>query len=173
MDHLIVLAGTMSSGKTTLLNALEKNKIVTAPESGRAILAEQRAFNGSGVPESDPMLFTQLMLSREIQMHQYYAHSKRKVVFDRAIPDMIAYAQLFKLDDSFARRAADVYRYNTHVYLLPSWKDIYVNDDERTMSFEQSAKFTELLEKAYQDAGYELIRASQNLCCAALRDYHQ
>jgi len=85
-----------------------------------------------------------------------YRTASPMTFFDRAIPDLVAYAQIFELDTSAAMQAATQHRYNNPVFFLPSWPEIYTTDDERTMSFEMAHDFGELIRAVYDELGYEI-----------------
>jgi len=99
-DNYFVLTGAMGSGKSTILNELRTLGLPCMEEPARQILAEQRAIEGSGVPEHDPKLFIDLLLSRSIYQFKEMEHLQGPVIYDRGIPDNIAYAKLFDLDRS-------------------------------------------------------------------------
>jgi len=137
------------------LLAAEGIKVIAEP--ARQILAEQRSIVDEGVPEINPKFFTQLLLSRAMYQYQYTEDYDKLVVFDRGVPDIIAYAQLFHLDYLPAYRAANLYRYETNVFIFPAWDEIYVTDNERTMSFEAAKTFGLDVQKIYKELGYSLI----------------
>jgi predicted ATPase len=156
LEQGFILTGTMGSGKTTLLNELSK-RVQTVPEAARTILAEQRSFNGFGVPERDPSLFCELLLSRTLQAYKIHQSRDDIVIFDRGIPDLIAYAELFGLATEHYYCCAELYRYQPKVFILEPWPEIYENDDERKMTLQQSLDFHQILVKHYQALNYQLI----------------
>lgn len=156
-NNLVVLTGAMGAGKSTILKILKKKGLFCVDEPARQILAEQRAIHGSGVPENNPALFTDLLLSRAMHQYQSFAKTDQFVIFDRGLPDNIAYCDLFGLDRSAAWNASQLYQYNKKVFILSGWKDIYQTDDERKMTYEQADEFGKSVEKIYQALGYDLI----------------
>ena len=105
--NYFILSGAMGGGKSTILKALRKLGLMAIDEPARQILAEQRSIEGDGVPDRDQKLFTDLLLSRSIsQFHQMQEH-QGPVIFDRGIPDNIAYADLFGISTKTAKKAAD------------------------------------------------------------------
>lgn len=147
----------MGSGKSTVLQLLKHHGFTVVTEPAREILAEQRAIADEGVPEKNPKLFTQLLLSRAIYQYKQMQSSAETIIFDRGIPDNIAYAQLFKLNYLPAHNAAKLYTYDSNVFLFPAWEEIYTTDDERIMSFEAAKKFGDDVRKIYTEYGYNLI----------------
>lgn len=145
----------MGGGKSTILQALLERRVICVPEPARKILSEQRSIQGTGVPEIDPSLFTMLMLSRAI--HDYSLQDSAGVVFDRGVPDMVAYAGLFELDLRPYKAAAEKYRYNENVFYFPPWEEIYSTDEERKIDFEGAKNFGIQTKRIYQDLGYNVI----------------
>jgi predicted ATPase len=153
---LVILTGAPGSGKTAILERL-RGEVATVPEPARPILAEQRASGGTGTPDRDPARFVELLLERSVEWHREASASGGLVLFDRGIPDCVAYAVHLGTDPEPSRRAADRYRYRTEVLLLAPWDAIYSTDDERRMSFEQTLAFHDALVDAYRRSGYELV----------------
>lgn len=54
-------------------------------------------------------------------------------------------------------RASDRYRYHDEVLILEPWEEIYVTDDERTMSFADTVAFHGVLEDAFDRSGYRRV----------------
>lgn len=150
------MTGAPGSGKTALLDRLGPEIRVVA-EPAREILAEQRAAGGSGVPERDPSLFMELLLQRSIDKYREAERHDGPVVFDRGIPDCIAYAEHFRLDPTPSLEAAERFRARPEVLLLEPWKDIYTVDGERKMSFEATLDFHDQIVDAYRRANYRLV----------------
>ncbi|MGE4349776.1 MAG: AAA family ATPase [Candidatus Berkiella sp.] len=154
---LFVITGAMGSGKSTIVRQLRTLGFCCVDEPAREILKEQRAIDGEGVYDKDKKLFKELMLSRSLLRYEEMKDKQTPCFFDRGIPDNVAYARLFELDDSADMRASKLYRYNTNIFLLPAWKDIYATDDERTISFEEAHNFGEAISSIYRGLGYKLI----------------
>jgi predicted ATPase len=159
--NFYVLSGAMGAGKSAILSKLKDIGMSCVPEPARGILAEQRLIQGMGVPEENADLFSMLMLSRSI--HNYYENSSKQdaVVFDRAIPDMVAYARLFTLHETPYVHAAQEFRYNPMVFYLPAWQEIYTNDAERKMSFEDAKAFGATARTIYERLGYQILEVPQ------------
>lgn len=152
-----ILTGAMGSGKSTLLRALHNLGYQTIKEPAREIIAEQREIDGEGLYDRDPRLFYYLMLSRAISQYKQNNGSSYPIIWDRGITDNIAYGQLFNLNIHSAQNAAKIYRSNDTVFFLPAWEEIYTNDVERKMSYLDAKRFGEMVRKAYETLGYQLI----------------
>ena len=157
MDHYFLITGAPGSGKTALLPCLRHLGLAAVEEAARQVLAEQRACGGRGTTEQDPARFTQLMLSRAIKHHREHRGREGPVLFDRGLPDVLGYARLFGLPETQAAMAAQAHRYNRTAFLAPPMPQIYRQDEERRMSFEEARAFGEELARGYRDLGYRLV----------------
>lgn len=155
--NFYILSGAMGGGKSTVLATLSDFGHPCIPEPARAILAEQRRINAPGVPEKNADLFSMLMLSRA--MHNYEEHRSMTgpIVFDRGIPDMIAYARLFTLDETPYANAAKEFRYHPTVFFFPAWEEIYTTDAERKMNFAAAQAFGAVVQSIYTALGYQIL----------------
>ena len=157
MPNYFVLTGAMGAGKSAVLNQLKNRGHLCVDDPARQILKEQRSIAGSGVPDADGSLFTQLMLSRAIYLYQSQARGTAPIVFDRGIPDLIAYAELFGISTAVYERAAATFRYNKVVLWFVGWREIYALDDERKMDFESARRFGEKVARTYERLGYKTV----------------
>jgi predicted ATPase len=156
MDNLHILTGAPGSGKTAILDRIGL-EIRRVSEPAREILAEQRAIDGAGTHDRDPSLFVDLLLRRSIDKYETAQDGEGPTVFDRGVPDCIAYAVLMEIDPTPSIQAAESYRYNREVPILAPWEDIYSVDEERTMSFADTIAFHAALVEAYERCGYTLV----------------
>lgn len=147
----------MGGGKSTILRELSGIGYNCIAEPAREILKEQRTAGYDGTPDKNPARFNELMLKKMIFDYKKNQENVDTVIFDRGIPDVIAYAGLLKTDRTTALNAANEYKYNASVFMFEAWKDIYTNDEERKMSFELSAEFAEDVRAVYQELGYVII----------------
>ncbi len=144
----------MGAGKSTVLTKLTELGYTCIAEPAREILAEQRKIGGNGVPEKDSKLFIDLMLEKTIAQYEKYSKSDNIVIFDRAIPDFTGYADLLGVNNEKYINASKEYRFNQNVFMFNGWREIYVNDDERKMSFELAEKFGRDVTKICTNSGY-------------------
>lgn len=156
MSTLYILTGAPGSGKSTILDDLGGD-VRAVGEPAREILAEQRAIDGDGTYDRDASLFVNLLLRRSIENHVTGQREEGPVVFDRGVPDCIAYASLMGVDPTPSVQAANRHRYHDEVLMLEPWEAIYDTDDERTMSFADTFPFHDALVDAYERTGYALV----------------
>lgn len=152
-----IMTGAMGSGKSTVLKLLHSAGLKIIEEPARQILAEQRSTGDDGVPEKNPKYFSQLLLSRAIYQFKKMQKFEGNVIYDRGIPDVIAYFQLFDLNYPPAEKASELFRYEPNVFIFPAWEEIYTTDDERKMSFAAAKDFGTQVQQIYRDYGYHLI----------------
>jgi predicted ATPase len=157
MSKRFIITGAMGSGKSTVLKLLHAEGLNVIEEPARQILAEQRSINDEGVPEKNPKYFSQLMLSRAIYQFKQTEKFDGNVIYDRGIPDIIAYFQLFNLNYPPAQQASKLFRYEQKVFIFPAWQEIYTTDEERKMSFESAKDFGIKVQQIYSEYGYKLI----------------
>lgn len=170
---LYILTGAPGSGKTAILDNVGSD-IRCMGEPAREILDEQRAAGGAGTHDRDRSLFVDVLLRRSIDKHEAAQRWEGSVVFDRGVPDCIAYAALMGIDPTPSILASEVYRYHSEVLVLEPWEEIYVVDEERTMSFTDTLAFQAALVDAYERAGYvfvEVPRDSVENRAAFVRDF--
>jgi predicted ATPase len=160
-NDLYVLTGAPGSGKTAILDRLI-GEIRCVGEPAREILAEQRLTGGAGTHDRDPSLFVDLLLRRSIEKHEGAQRSQGPSIFDRAVPDCVAYATLMGIDPAPSVLASERYRYHAEVLVLQPWEEIYTVDDERTMSFADTIPFQQALVDAYERAGYTLVEVPRD-----------
>ncbi|MGE8555438.1 MAG: AAA family ATPase [Chryseobacterium jejuense] len=159
-QKLYILTGGPGAGKTTLLEALSTIGFTTVTEEGRRIIKEQLNSNGNGLPWIDKELFAKLMFEASVKSYQKTVEisGADPVFFDRGILDTIGYLKLEKLPVAKEMdRIAHEIQYNTDVFILPPWKEIYENDPERKQTFEIAERTFECMYMTYREYGYHII----------------
>ncbi|BCA96083.1 hypothetical protein TUM19329_24440 [Legionella antarctica] len=150
MNQLYILTGSPGSGKTAMLAELSKRGFPIVDEPARRVLLQQRLIDGEGVYDKNPFLFKELMLSR--MLYDYESAPKFDLVFfDRGLPDLIAYSKCFNLDIGSELKASHTNRYNPTVFFAPAWEQIYINDEERTLTFDAAQVFENDLDRRMQN----------------------
>jgi len=150
-----VITGGLGVGKTTLLSLLNA-RYETVGEPARELITEHRKTSGEATLDQRPELFVERLISRSIE--KYTSASPSAVtVFDRGVPDCIAYAMAHDLDIGPALDAASRYPYQDPVFTASPWEEIYTTDDMRRATFAQAEAFYEYVVEAYQRLGYQII----------------
>ena len=153
-DNFFVLTGCSGGGKSTLLTELERRGYAIIPEPGRQIVKEQEAIGGRGLPWKDLGWFLELALSRYIFQFNQNEKVNKIIFFDRGIIDAV---QLTRKQGSYFKNAANKFRYNKKVFMLPPWEEIYKTDSERKHSFKDAVKEYEELLVKNKNFGYEIF----------------
>ena len=150
-----VVTGAPSSGKTVLVRELEKlgyrvihevarAYIKTQMEQGRTqeeIRADKRSFENW-------ILHAKIAIEAELPKDQV-------IIFDRAIPDSIAYFEVAGLDPKEAIRKSPRNRYKK-VFLLDRLP--YQVDHARIEDNQIAIRLDQSLERSYRMLGYEVTR---------------
>jgi predicted ATPase len=145
------------TGKTTLLQSLSSRGFRCYEEPVRALLNHQLGIDGPALPSKDSTLFIKEMLKLSIHDYEEAESIDDNVFFDRGIPDVIAYAIRFGVDSSQIEIEAKKYGYNKTVFLLPPWKEIFINDTMRGKSYHEYLEFHELIRSTYETLGYSIV----------------
>lgn len=157
-ERLIVFTGGPGSGKTSLIEALARRGYAVQPEAGRAIIREQQATGGEGLPWKDRALFAELMLAADLRSYDAARRQAGPVFFDRGLPDIVGYLILCGLPvpaqvESAAQRA----RYCRTVFIAPPWPAIFGQDAERKQDFAEAERTYEVMARTYPRFGYDLV----------------
>ncbi len=154
----IVLTGGPSSGKTTLINYLQKNEYPCVEEISRTVILETREHGIEHLFLTDPLAFSKKLLTKRIQQYKSTQHSTESIIFfDRGIPDIAAY--LNYKNESYDTDFIDgctAHPYDM-IFILPPWKTIHKTDNERYESYEEAKPIYDALLNQYHQLGYNCI----------------
>lgn len=153
----MIITGGPGSGKSTLLEALKQKGFEVVPEVSRELIREQVALESNCLPWVDLAAFARLCLQKMIA--DFRSTSAQAVTFfDRGIPDILAYLKTGGLEiDPLFYQASEQCRYASTVFIAPPWEEIYVNDDERWQTFEESRNLYQSIYEVYIGEGYRVI----------------
>lgn len=155
--NFFIITGGPGAGKTTLLEQLQQRGYTSVPEVARDIIREQIVRNENALPWGDIPAYIRLMLSRSIDSYLEHISRNNTLFFDRGIPDTLAYAHLTHQPISpDLQNAALSHRYNSLVFILPPWEEIYHTDTERKQSYQEAIDTYNIMYSTYQSLGYTL-----------------
>jgi len=150
-----VLTGAPGTGKTVLAAAIAHIGVIVG-EPARELIAEHREATGEQSLDGSPGLLVERLVARSIEKYDA-APQEGIVIYDRGLPDCVAYARAYGVDPTAPLAAAAERRYNGPVFIAPPWEEIYSVDDMRRATFEQVTAFHDELVTAYHDLGYDLV----------------
>lgn len=153
-----MLIGGPGTGKSTVLEELKSRSYKCMPEISREVTLEAQKKGIEQLFLTEPLLFSKMLLDgREKQYLQAENSNSEVVFFDRGLPDVYAYMDYTndKYPDYFLEKSKN-YKYD-YVFLFKPWKEIYVSDNERYETFEESKTIDLFLQKAYKSLGYTII----------------
>lgn len=148
-----VITGGPSCGKSSIIRHLSP-VYWTVSEMARIYIDEQNS-RGKTTEEirADEAEFQRRVLEKKIEVEEIIP-TERVTIFDRGMPDSIAYYQLYGLDESPAREACIRKYKNVFLLdLLPFKKDYARIEDEKT-----AIRLDKLIENSYRELGYETVR---------------
>ena len=152
----VIITGGPSSGKTSLINALQKCGYSTFNEAARKIIQQQLELNTNNLPWDDIEGFSKLVLTKQIK--DFKSANKDLSFYDRGIPDIIGYINHGKKTIFKSLKRNNLINRYDKVFILPPWKDIYATDNERRESFEQAKLIYNEIKKAYILSGYNPVK---------------
>lgn len=149
-----IITGAPGTGKTTLINVLEK-KYSCIHEVSRKVIVNEQEKGGRGMPWQDVNRFTELVYEASIVE---LASSPQALFTDRSMLDLIAYLQVegkpvpsslnhFPYHDKFLKK----------VFFAPTWEAIFHKDEQRLQAFEYSLELEKALFRTYEQKGFELL----------------
>lgn len=158
MQQKIVITGGPGTGKSTVINELLQLNYTCMPEISRKITLDAQKKGIVQLFLKKPLLFSQLLLEGRVQQYKKADQKKSShIFFDRGIPDVHGYMNYLGVNypDQYKKMSMD-HPY-THIFMMPPWQKIYISDNERYESFEQSLAIYNHLENTYKELNYNII----------------
>ena len=157
-DNFFIFTGGPGAGKTTLLEAMRARGHLCVSEVARAIIQEQAAIGGDIHHHGDRAAYRDLTLQRSIEDYVSVVETTKPVFFDRGIPELAGYSRFVgDTPPAYLLQAIEACRYNPLVFAAPPWREIYVNDAERTQDFDEAIATFDLCVQSYRDYGYRIV----------------
>lgn len=162
----IVITGGPSTGKTSVINKLEKEGHYCVHEVIRKMTADKIQEEGKVLfttnpilSVSDPLKFNHDLLKKRTEQYKAVTDTLNELIFfDRGIPDIIGYMQCFgQTFGSEFENAGKTFRYD-QVFHMPPWREIHVMDAQRFENYEESLRIDTCLLAAYKNLDYIPIK---------------
>jgi predicted ATPase len=159
MQKKVAITGGPGTGKSTVIIELEKQNYACMHEISREVTLMARKNGIEQLFLKDPLLFSNLLLEGRIQ--QFLKADKLKdnlIFFDRGIPDVHAYMNYLGVTypNKYVTESKN-HQYFDTIFIMPPWKEIYITDEERYESFEQSLAIYNHLKNAYEELAYNVV----------------
>lgn len=152
----VVITGGPGAGKTTLLQALQARGHATRGDSARDVIRQRLALGLA--PRPEPEDFARQVLALDManfMVTPETAGSHQTVFFERGVVDALAMLhEAVSLSTAQRREALTLHPYHPQVFVLPPWREIYVNDAERDHSFEHAERVCGEVRTWYERCGY-------------------
>lgn len=161
-NNRIVITGGPGTGKSSIVHSLEKSGHLCIHEISRDVILEAQKQGIQQLFLEDPLLFSKKLLEARVKQHSQTENFKAPVFLDRGIPDVPAYLDYSHTPypDLFSE-ACRIYQYQ-QIFILPPWKDIYLNDNERYETFEQAETIFRHLKITYLSYGYQPVEVPRS-----------
>lgn len=153
----IVITGGPGTGKSSIINELEKRGHACLEEISRQVTLDARKEGVEQLFLTEPLLFSERLLQgRTKQYEAAHASPKDLVFLDRGIPDVVAYMDF--IGDTYPQSFIEACQNHVYdyVFILAPWQDIFTSDSERYESFEQAQVIHENLLNTYKKYDYNL-----------------
>jgi predicted ATPase len=153
----IVITGGPGAGKTALLMALQARGYTIVADSPRTIIQDRLRRGLSPRPDADE--FAHETLRMDIENFVRHAATPGYVFFERSVLDALCgLDRVAPMSESELSMWLSKYQYCSKVFVLPPWKQIYVNDGERDHTFEHAESVYSIVQEWYRRLDrYEVI----------------
>ena len=157
----VVITGGPGSGKSTLINLLERYGYFCIKEFSRSLIQKSKSEGQENYFKTNPIEFSRIIWEKRIEQlieasQLGLKKDKPFVFFDRGIHDVIAYMDFIRQP-----YAQNEFKPKNNTYeiaiLLPPWKEIYINDLNRSESFEEANGLYFQIKKTYESFNIPIV----------------
>lgn len=154
----IVISGCSSGGKSTLLEELARRGYATVEEPGRQIVQEALESGTDALPWVNPEAFVRRAIEIAAASLDAVRQTNAPVFFDRSSVDALAHFERLSIKTpGELKTLGEACLYSSPVFFAPPWRELYVQDEERPLPFEEAVREYDWLRIAYPARGYSLI----------------
>lgn len=150
--NFFVFTGGPGVGKTMLIRHLEAAGELVVEETARAVIRDEMASGGRGVPWLDNDRYVALSAERAIADFDRLAGEPRRVFFDRGVMD--SYGANGAVPSPVIIEAVRTRRYNPTIFVFPPWPEIYETDSERRQDWAEAERTFGLVMGLLPELGY-------------------
>ena len=152
-----VLAGGPSTGKTSVLNELKKLGFVCFDEAARDILSNF-SLKGSNFKLDPIKISNEILAKRDIDYNDALKIScKNDIIFyDRGVHEITAYLRYINQSNDYWEELLNNYKYDM-VFIFPSWKEIYIKDENRIEEYEEAMKISPFILQIYNESSTIIV----------------
>jgi predicted ATPase len=152
---LFIITGGPGSGKTSLIQGLEKQGFTIFQEASRKVISEQQKLPQGILPWTDLEGFQHLVFEQQKVDYQAAKMLGRVVFLDRGLPDGLGYMKSGGLlIPQNLKAEIQQFPYAGTVFLTPPWEAIYKNDSARWEDFKKAEDIYFSLKEVYDELGY-------------------
>lgn len=149
----IVISGGPGSGKTTLIDVLEKQGYPCFEEVSRKYIEHGETLGMENYFLSKPEEFSRLIWKERIKQYKeanalIFHKNKPYCFFDRGLQDVLAYMDLLEEKATDLEEELNSFSYDL-IFLIPPEKKIYVQDQQRKEDFETAVRVHKKIEARY------------------------
>ena len=158
INKRIVLAGGPGTGKTSVINALKKERFYCFEEAAREIFNKFK-LKGSDF-KTDPIKISENIFDK--RKHDFESanliNCRESVVFyDRGIHEITAYLNSISKSTKYWDKVPFKYNYDL-IFLFEPWKEIYKKDENRIEDFSDAEKISPFIVKVYRESQINMIK---------------
>ena len=156
--RFFVVTGGPGSGKSSLIDRLQRNGYAGSVEAGLGIIQDQVIVGGTALPWSDPNAFraTDAELGNAVLPH-CAACRRTGVLRPRGARCVGIFAVVGCPRARTHGEGGAVFRYYRRVFITPPWQEIFQQDRERKQGFDEAVRTYDVLVATYTTYGYELV----------------
>ncbi len=155
MCKRIIITGAPGTGKTSLIDILQKKGHACFSEISRQIIIKQQQQQSNKTPWGDLFGFTNLVYHQTVE--ELHIPIQKNTFVDRGLPDIIAYLKTkFEVIPDYLLNFPFKEYYNNTVFLAPFWEEIYVGDPQRLQSSKDAIEIHNNLLQVYTALDFKI-----------------